>query len=238
MNTCLPPNQSKEELAKRISLVRRDMSDLLFHFTRRKDDIESASSVLYKILNEGKLRGTSKQKDSDKFVCFTEAPIQECNSIFSLVSIATLPEHLPRYEPYGVAVSKKWLYEQGGRHVIYDHPNARSDFSKSQLYRFAPYDPLIGKDFTWEREWRIKTDELLLDPSYTLVVVPSSEEAFKIVYDHARVNIVGVEYEYDSEDHGDSSAAYISDAHEVQEHISTWLAVSLDMFGLDLETRK
>jgi len=231
MNTIPTPNQAKEELAKRISLVRRDMSDLLFHFTKSTAD-ESANSVLEKILNEGKLRGASKPKNSDKFVCFTEAPIQECNSIFSLVSIATLPEHLPRYEPYGVAVSKKWLYEQGGRHVIYDHPNARSDFSKSQLYRFAPYDPENGKDFTWEREWRIKADELILDPNHTLVVVPSSEEAFKIVYNYASVGIVGFEPEYSWDD----GAPYISGGHEVQEHNSTWLAVSLEMFGLDLKT--
>lgn len=228
-------NKSKEELAKRISLVRRDMSSLLFHFTRRTEN-ESASSVLDKILSKGKLHGTSKSTDSDKFICFTEAPIQECNSIFSLVSIATLAEHLPRYEPYGVAVSKKWLYEKGGRHVIYDHPDERSDISKSQLYRFAPYDPENGKDFTWEREWRIKKDELELDPEHTLVIVPTSKEAFEVVYKYASVGIVGHEYEYDSDDWDNPNAAYITEAHEVQEHIANWLAVSLEMFGLDINT--
>ena len=236
MDTYPTSNQSKEELAKRISLVRRDMSDLLFHFTRSTPDGRTASSVLNKILSEGLLRGTSKQKHLDKFICFTEAPIQECNSIFSLVSIATLPEHLPRYEPYGVAIAKKWLYEKGGRHVIYDHPDARVDISPSQLYRFAPYDPENGKDFTWEREWRIKKDELILDPDHTLVIVPSSKEAFEIVYKYASVGIVGTEFEYDSEDWDDPFATYISEAHEVQEHISNWLAVSLELFGLDIKT--
>jgi hypothetical protein len=225
MNTHATPKQS-EELAKRICLVRRDMSNLLFHFTRRTPDNESASSVLHKILNEGKLRGTSRQKSVDKHVCFTEAPIQECNSIFSLVSIATSPEHLARYEPYGIAVSKKWLYEKGGRHVIYDHPSARSDISKSQLYRFAPYDPERGKDYTWEREWRIKIDELELDPQHTLVVVPSSAEAFEIVYGFAHVDI---EHDWASDDWDDPTAGYITGSHHI--HKPHWLTVSLEMFG-------
>jgi hypothetical protein len=226
--------KSKEELATRIKIVRRDMSDLLFHFTRRTDN-KSARDVLNNILNEGKLKGTAKSNKSDKFICFTEAPIQECNSIFSLVSIATLPDHLPRYEPYGVAVSKKWLYEKGGRHVIYDHPDARNEISASQNYRFAPYSPLDGKDFTWEREWRIKSDELELDPNCTLVVVPTAKEAFEIVYSRSSIGIVGFDYDYDSDDWDDPTAAYICDAHEIQEHIPIWLAVSLDMFGLNID---
>jgi hypothetical protein len=57
-------DKSKKELATRINLVRRDMSNLLFHFTKRTANDESASDVLNKILNEGKLRGTSKSKKS------------------------------------------------------------------------------------------------------------------------------------------------------------------------------
>jgi hypothetical protein len=224
----------KKELATRIKIVRRDMSDLLFHFTRRTKT-ESAKNVLDKILNERKLKGTAKSSEQDKFICFTEAPIQECNSIFSLVSIATQPGHLPRYEPYGVAVPKKWLYEKGGRHVIYDHPDARKEISSSQNYRFAPYSPLDGKDFTWEREWRIKSSELELDPASTLVVVPTAKEAFQIVYSRSSIDIVGHDDEYSSDDWDDPTAAYICGSSEIQEHTPTWLAVSLEMFGLAIE---
>lgn len=230
-------DKSKEELATRINIVRRDMSDLLFHFTRRTTKNESASDVLNKILNDGKLKGTSKRKGSDKFICFTEAPIQECNSIFSLVSIATLPEHLPRYEPYGIAVPKEWLYRKGGRHVIYDHPDAREELTESQSYRFAPYVPFDGKDYTWEREWRIKIDELVLEPSKTLVVVPTAQEAFDIVYKSASVGIVGYDYEYECEDWRNPDEAYICGSSEIQEHTPTWLAVSLDMFGLNIDRK-
>ena len=228
------PDQSKE-LAKRIRLVRRDVGDLLFHFTRStepnrgsvptgevqtKNKRGSASSVLKKILYEEKLLGSSRWTYGENIVCFTEAPIQEFNSIFSLVSIASSHEERPRYEPYGVAVSKKWLFEKGGRPVIYDHPNGLSGYPESLRYRFVPYDPTEGNDFTWEREWRIKTGELKLDPMHTLVVVPTSDEAFEIVYEYANI-----EADYDVEgSHGDG---YITGTY----HTPKWLTVSLEIFG-------
>jgi hypothetical protein len=90
----LPPLTS--ELLQRINLVRRDLGSLQFHFTRtpKEHSVEvetgrdskmimpaSASAVLNKILHEGALRGTSGWTYSYNCVCFTEAPIQEFNSI-------------------------------------------------------------------------------------------------------------------------------------------------------------
>jgi hypothetical protein len=218
-------------LSDRIKLVRRDMGNLLFHFTRTPDNIvsikqsnggnwsmpPSAGSVLTKILAEAKLNGTSKWTYGYNCVCFTEAPIQEFNSIFSLIQIASSQDERPRYEPYGVAVSKKWLFNKGGRPVIYDHPIALDDFPNSLRYRFVPYDPENGTDFTWEREWRIKTDFLQLDPNETLIIVPTSEEAFQIVYSFANI-----EADWDDEQ---PIGAY---------HVPKWLAVSLDLFGINL----
>lgn len=231
-----PTPELSDELAKRIRLVRRDVGDLLFHFTRNIEPKRvsvsfnenhtlhmggSASSVLRKILYEEKLIGTSHWTYGENTICFTEAPIQELNSVFSLVSIASSMAERPRYEPYGIAVSKKWLFEKGGRPVIYDHSNAFSQYPESLRHRFVPYAPTDGVDFTWEREWRIKADELILDPKHTLVVVPTSEEAFEIVYEFAKI-----EAEWDTEgSHGDP---YISGSY----HAPKWLAVSLDMFGL------
>jgi hypothetical protein len=117
-----PQPELSAELAKCIRLVRRDVSDLLFHFTRNIHPAwvairlpgrgyhsmdGSASNVLKKILYEGKLLGSSHWTYGYNTVCFTEAPIQEFNSIFSLVSIAASNSERPRYEPYGVAVTKK-----------------------------------------------------------------------------------------------------------------------------------
>jgi hypothetical protein len=225
MNTHETPEQS-EELEKRIRLVRRDVSNLLFHFTRSTDQ-DDAFSVLCKILSTKKLFGTSRWCEPNNVVCFTESPIQEFNSVFSLVSIAASQSQRPRYEPYGIAVTKKWLYEQGGRPVIYDHPDTIQEYPETLRYRFVPYNPACGaKDYTWEREWRIKTDELNLDPQHTLVIVPTSKEAFEVVYEYAMVE---THHEYDSDDWNDPSAAHITGAYDV--HKPYWLAISLDIFG-------
>ncbi|MGH7429143.1 MAG: hypothetical protein ACREJ4_12440, partial [Candidatus Methylomirabilaceae bacterium] len=147
-------------------------------------------------------------------------PIQEFSAVFSLVELAASKKERPRYEPYGIAVSKARLFAQGGRPVIYDYPDARDTLPESHRYRFVPYDPLNGIYFTWERKWRIKTDALPLDPKHTLVIVPTADEAFDIVYEFA-----DVEPDYDVE--GSYGPAYVAGSY----HVPRWLAVSLDLFG-------
>ena len=226
-----------KNLADRIKLVRRDVGDLLFHFTRNpeKSNISwntpdgglittssSASAVLHKILYEGILKGTPTWTRGQNCVCFTESPISEFNSIFALVKVAASKRERPRYEPYGIAVSKKWLFEQGGRPVIYDDPKVFKKLPSDFRYRFVPYNPTKGVDFTWEREWRINIDFLQLDPKQTLVIVPKADEAFDLVYEFARI-----EADYDVE--GTSGEGYVSGFY----HAPKWLAVSLDIFGFD-----
>ena len=233
MSTHSVPDLSPE-LAKRIRLVRRDVGSLLFHFTRKPSEPfvvvatpnggsrswpSSASAVLQKILHEARLTGTGTWSSGDPCVCFTDAPIQECNAIFSLNAIASSEQLRPRYEPYGIAVSKEWLFSQGGRPVIYDHPDALDRLPDSERYRFVPYDPTKNIDFTWEREWRVKTDHLVLDPRRTYAVVPSSDEAFQIVYDFA-----------------DLETDWNEDGPAGTYHSPRWLAVSLDLFGYDYAT--
>lgn len=221
-------------LARRIRLVRRDLGGLLFHFTRTPDakwvkyttasggtsaSPASASAVLWKILHEGTLLGSDRWSAGRSCVCFTEAPIQELVSVFSLIEIAASQPERPRYEPYGIAVSKEWLYAQGGRPVIYDSPDAEEDYPDPLRYRFVPYTPGSGPDFTWEREWRIQTPMLTLDPRHTLVVVPTADEAFEITYGFA--DLVP-----DYDDEPTPTGAY---------HQPSWLTVSLDLFGLKFD---
>jgi len=177
----------------------------------------SAGAVLRKILEEGRLIGSSVWTAGENCICFTEAPIHEFNSIFSLVAISSSEAERPRYEPYGVAVTKQWLFSQGGRPVIYDHPDALASMPHGQRYRFVPYDPTRGIDFTWEREWRFHGDQLTLDPRATLAVVPTADEAFEIAYDLATI-----EAEYDRE--GNPESSY---------YVPKWLTVSLDLFGFE-----
>jgi hypothetical protein len=131
-----------------------------------------------------------------------------------LVELASSQNERPRYEPYGLAVSKNWLFERGGRPVIYDSPDALDQYHAGQQWRFVPYDPATGVDFSWEREWRINVEALKLDPKHTLVVVPSADEAFDLVYEFSTV-------EADWDDDGPCGTY----------HAPRWLAVSLDLFG-------
>jgi hypothetical protein len=224
-----PTPDLSPELANRIRSVRRDMGGMLFHFTRAPTEkilnivrpnhtigfSGTASGVLKKILYEGELRGTSKWTHGHDCVCFTEAPIQEFNAIFQLVELASSEHERPRYEPYGVAVSKRWLFENGGRPVIYDTPGAFATYPAALQHRFVPYDPAAGIDYTWEREWRVPTSRLALDPKQTLAILPTSDEAFSLVYE-----LADIEVDYDKD--GSPMSAY---------HVAKWLAVSLDVFG-------
>jgi hypothetical protein len=216
-----------KDLLRRIHLVRRDLGSLLFHFTRAPHDHtppirirswpRSAMNSLGNILAERRLCGSAANiRGGHRCICFTEAPISEVVSLFRLSDLAAEGGLRPKYEPYGVAVTKKWLFTRGGRPAIYQ-PDAEYDLLPESIrYRHVRYDPIAGVDFTWEREWRLFADELRLDPKETLVVVPTSAEAFEVMYSHA-------DWQADYDRDGNPENAYPD---------PKWMAVSLDFFGL------
>ena len=177
---------TEENLLRRIRGVRRDLGHLLFHFTRSvsPDPTDpapvasmSAFDVLQQILRERQLIGSGRWiRGGHRCVCFTEAPIAELASVFALGGSSA--ETNPRYEPYGVAVRKEWLFERGGRPVIYQTDAERVSLPQGLQWRHARYEP-PHIDFTWEREWRLCTDILKLEPQDTLVVVRTVHEAYR-----------------------------------------------------------
>lgn len=220
-------------LQRRINLVRRDIGNLLFHFTRTPDEgisdnfdtakrivTKSAYSVLNNIISEGKLRGSSKNiRGGYNCVCFSEAPITELAALFALVEIANYKNDMTRYEPYGVAVRKEWLFSKGGRLVIYQ-PESEFELLPEELRnRHVRYEPTREIDYTWEREWRIQIDELELDPKETLLIVPDVNTAFELTYTH-------VEYELDYDNDPSPIGSY---------PVAKWMVVSLDLFGFKME---
>jgi hypothetical protein len=46
------------------------------------------------------------------------------------------------------------------------------------------YDPIKEIDFTWEREWRIETNELPLHQKETTVIIPSRQYEAKLSGKH------------------------------------------------------
>ncbi len=217
---------ANSKLLKRIRVARRDLGNLLFHFTRNRyasgqqRPEATASQVLREILREGYLRGSDNLiKGAHKCICFTEAPISEIAALFQLASIAADESERPKYEPYGIAVTKEWLFSFGGRHVIYEPDSEYEKLPGEFRHRHVRYEPNEGIDFTWEREWRVKADQLPLNPEQTLVVVPTSQEAFDLMFEMAK-------WEAEFDEFG---------APVIGCPKPKWLVVSLDFFGLPKE---
>jgi hypothetical protein len=148
-----------------------------------------AETVLEQILTDAALRGGDGFiKGGHKCVCFTEAPLVEMVSVFASVAVAGQPDAL-RYEPYGIGVRKEWFFHQGGRHVIYQPDNEYERLPEPMRWRHCRFEP-PDIDFTWEREWRIATEALRLDPRQTRVFVPNQAIADRFSERHREWRIV------------------------------------------------
>lgn len=148
-------------------MIRGDLSNRLIHLTRDSEDL-SAEQVLRSIVQDGCLRGSSNDiRGGHSVVCFTEAPLS------ALAQTMAVEPTAMRYQPFGVMVSRDWLYARGGRPVIHSAPQDYDALPPSMQYRYVKYQPeRRNGDWTWEREWRIQTDGLALDPAHTTLIVP------------------------------------------------------------------
>ena len=160
-------------------MIRDDLSDKLIHLTRGAT-YSDAAKVFSAILEEKRLvGGTGRIEGGFPCVCFSEAPIGQLSRI-----LANRMAHEMRYMPFGVMVNKEWLFDRGGRPVIYQ-PDAEFELlHDDHKYRHVRYEPKENVDSTWEREWRILAEELPLDPDVTTVVVPNRKWERKILKPH------------------------------------------------------
>ncbi|MEW8022336.1 MAG: hypothetical protein AB2777_16780 [Candidatus Thiodiazotropha endolucinida] len=88
-------------------MSRADLSNHLVHWTSGEDYQEAFSNLVNIILGMKITGSGDKIKSSHVCICFTEAPENEFHRIKS------------KYSPFGIQVPKKWLFELGGRPVIY-----------------------------------------------------------------------------------------------------------------------
>ena len=154
-------------------ISRDDLSNRLIHFTKGQSKKGSpswkreAEQVFLDITQYGSLQGgIGKSPDSKGCICFTESPIAKFPTI---LSSALFP-----YAPLGVMVSKSWLFARGGRPVVYQPDAEIGSLTQDTSWRHKHYDPKEpGKDYTWEREWRIRENTLHLDDSTATAIVPT-----------------------------------------------------------------
>jgi hypothetical protein len=160
------------------SKFRLDISDYLVHYTKGVEAIKAFKSIV----DGGAITGgTGYIKGGYRCVCFTESPVHAIRDILLRRSECEV-----KYEPFGIAVSKAWLFEQGGRPVIYQPDDEFESLPDTLRWRHVSYNPNRNPpaDFTWEREWRIKTDSLEITPDIACLVVPSVDELRLVCSQH------------------------------------------------------
>ena len=150
---------------------RDDLSNYLVHWTKGSDEeaFENLLSICFDSFLYGGERGVF---GGDKCICFTEAPAEKFHS--SVIG---------QFKPFGIQVTKKWAFKMGGRPVIYQ---PRSDLHKLDMsirWRHVDFDICNGsqyRNYTWQREWRIKSDKLEL-PLPLTVIVPNKQWCNKLI---------------------------------------------------------
>lgn len=166
-------------------MPRADLSNDLIHWIKGDSD-EDSFDVLRNIVFSHKLfGGTGHIKGGYRCICFTEAPGNTFHNVIG------------RYRPFGIRVSKRWLYAQGGRPVIYQSDSEFDDLAESHRWRHVRYDPSTEPpvDFTWEREWRIRKDELELPPGEARIIVPHPSWVSAIEHEHYQEELSRIHYE-------------------------------------------
>lgn len=142
---------------------REDLSDFVFHFTKGAN----AKEVLRLIIEEKSI----KDKRGRGYVCFSESPITMLSSMFNYFK----QWDSPMYAPYGIGIKKEYLYQLGGRPVIYGDSDDLNNLADPLKWRFVQYIP--GKyDFTWLREWRLPLSSINLSYDNCFFIVEQKND--------------------------------------------------------------
>jgi hypothetical protein len=160
---------------------REDISNYLVHFIKGDSYEETFGTLSSVVLGSQLLGGNGFIKGSSRCVCFSEAPIKALGQMLMKPSI-----HGVKYKPFGVILTKKWLFEQGGRPVIYETDSEYSNLIEDLRWRHVRYEPHLEPaiDVSWEREWRIRVDSLPINPDIAWLVVPSVGWSYRLANEY------------------------------------------------------
>ena len=124
---------------------------MLTHFTRRSADGDAMDNLVA-ILRTGVIRGSNRMVRTKRaVVCLFDAPLPELNRLL-------MRNNRRRYQPFGIAMDKRYAFAMGARPVIYlPWPEGCELLDEQEWWRVVAIDleqtpPL---DWTFEREWRI-----------------------------------------------------------------------------------
>ena len=148
---------------------------MLAHFTRASGKTSALDNLVW-ILNDAMIRGSTRMMAGGyRGVCLFDAPPHELGHLLT-------PRNRRRYEPFGVAVDKRYAFTQGARPVIYmPASEAASILDEDERWRVVSIDlnrnPPV--DWTFEREWRVLGD-LALRPALAVALVPGWRDVDEI----------------------------------------------------------
>jgi hypothetical protein len=139
---------------------------MITHFTRRSAGGDAMDNLVA-ILRTGVIRGSRRMVRTKRaVVCLFDTPLSELNRLL-------VRNNRRRYEPFGIAMDKRYAFAMGARPVIYmPWPEASEMLDEQELWRVVAIDldqtpPL---DWTFEREWRI-AEQLKLPSEGTVALV-------------------------------------------------------------------
>lgn len=143
--------------------VRPDLSPYITHLTKntRAKDNHSAFKNLISILQVGKIWGSDSRKGfikgPNKAVCFMDIPLYCLKYVLDKNNAN--PQQ-PRYEPFGIIITKPLAYKRGCRPVLYlsNAETERLAIPKEEHWRIVRFEVSKQKWISWlhEREWRCK----------------------------------------------------------------------------------
>lgn len=150
---------------------------MLTHFTRASKTA-SAMDNLISILEHGVIRGGRRMiRGGGPAVCLFDVPLAELRGIL-------VRENRRRYEPFGVAIDRRYAFSRGARPVIYlPWREARDLVSPAEQWRVVSLE--LGRhravDWTHEREWRVRGD-LALETRACAALVETWRDADEVYH--------------------------------------------------------
>ena len=175
-------NQSAEIRSKR-----NDLSPFLFHFTK---DFETLKLIVQQL----------KLKANRGYICFTEAPLTQSVELFryfhKFQPTPYEPYLKPMFVPYGIGISREFLFNKGARPLIYSSLEELELLPDEFKWRTMELN-MVKPDYSWLREWRINSN--LFDFSdyrnEIIVITISKNELIEICED----DIFDIDFSYEHE---------------------------------------
>lgn len=167
--------------------ARPDLSPYLVHLTKNSvpDDDLSAFDNLVNILRTGVVNGSTTSsgfiKGPHAATCFMDVPFQALKYVLT-------PENSdpqkPRYEAYGVIITKSFAYKKRGcRPVLYlsNDEVEKVGIPKDELWRVVRFEVTDNGWISWvhEREWRCK-GSFKLPKTIQAALVKNTKDAAKL----------------------------------------------------------